>query len=51
MGFRAHTTNGIEGYFGHLKNHLDLHGGIEFKKQNQFHQMVHLFIKQKMSFF
>lgn len=22
------TTNGIEGYFGHLKNHLDLHRGV-----------------------
>jgi len=22
------TTNGIEGYFGHLKNHLDLHRGL-----------------------
>ena len=23
-----HTTNGIEGYFSHLKNHLDLHRGL-----------------------
>lgn len=23
-----HTTNGIEGFFGHLKNHLDLHRGL-----------------------
>lgn len=22
------TTNGIESYFGHLKNHLDLHRGL-----------------------
>ena len=23
-----HTTNGIEGYFSHLKNHLDMHRGL-----------------------
>jgi hypothetical protein len=23
-----HTTNGIEGFFSHLKNHLDLHRGL-----------------------
>ena len=27
------TTNGIEGYFGHLKNHLDLHRGLTPKTE------------------
>jgi hypothetical protein len=26
-----HTTNGIEGFFSHLKNHLDLHRGIKLQ--------------------
>jgi hypothetical protein len=30
------TTNGIEGYFGHLKNHLDLHRGLTKKHRIEF---------------
>jgi hypothetical protein len=30
------TTNGIEGYFGHLKNHLDLQGGLSAKHRVSF---------------
>ena len=30
------TTNGIEGYFGHLKNHLDLHRGLSAKHRINF---------------
>lgn len=30
------TTNGIEGYFGHLKNHLDLHRGLSIKHRINF---------------
>lgn len=30
------TTNGIEGYFGHLKNHLDLHRGLSVKHRINF---------------
>jgi hypothetical protein len=30
------TTNGIEGYFGHLKNHLDLHRGLTIKHRINF---------------
>ncbi len=30
------TTNGIEGYFGHLKNHLDLHRGLSAKHRLNF---------------
>lgn len=31
-----HTTNGIEGYFSHLKNHLDLHRGLTAKHRMNF---------------
>ena len=30
------TTTGIEGYFGHLKNHLDLHRGLSVKHRINF---------------
>lgn len=30
------TTNGIEGYFGHLKNHLDLHRGLSIRHRINF---------------
>lgn len=30
------TTNGIEGYFSHLKNHLDLHRGLTLKNRVNF---------------
>ncbi len=31
-----HTRNGIEGFFGHLKNHLDLHRGLTAKNRINF---------------
>lgn len=31
-----HTTNGIEGFFSHLKNHLDLHRGLTIKNRINF---------------
>lgn len=30
------TTNGIEGYFSHLKNHLDIHRGLSLKHRIDF---------------
>jgi transposase-like protein len=30
------TTNGIEGFFSHLKNHLDLHRGLTHKHRIEF---------------
>jgi hypothetical protein len=30
------TTNGIEGYLGHLKNHLDSHRGLTLKNRINF---------------
>lgn len=30
------TTNGIEGYFSHLKNHLDLHRGLTLEHRMNF---------------
>ena len=30
------TTNGIEGFFSHLKNHLDLHRGLTIKHRMDF---------------
>ena len=31
-----HTTNGIEGFFSHLKNHLDLHRGLTSEHRVNF---------------
>jgi hypothetical protein len=31
-----HTTNGIEGFFSHLKNHLDLHRGLTIEHRINF---------------
>jgi hypothetical protein len=31
-----HTTNGIEGFFSHLKNHLDLHRGLTLEHRIHF---------------
>lgn len=31
-----HTTNGIEGFFSHLKNHLDLHRGLTVQHRIDF---------------
>jgi hypothetical protein len=30
------TTNGIEGYFSHLKNHLDIHRGLSLRHRIDF---------------
>ena len=30
------TTNGIEGFFSHLKNHLDIHRGLTTKNRMNF---------------
>ncbi len=30
------TNNGIEGYFGHLTNHLDLHRGLTRRNRINF---------------
>lgn len=30
------TTNGIEGFFSHLKNHLDLHRGLTLEHRVNF---------------
>jgi hypothetical protein len=39
-----YITNGIEGFWGHLKNHLDLHRGLTHRHYfmdyfPQFHQL------------
>lgn len=34
--FIPKTTNGIESYFGHLKNHLDLHRGLTSEHRKHF---------------
>jgi hypothetical protein len=42
-----HTTNGIEGYFGHLKNHLDLHRGLTIKNRINFIKWYIYFSNEK----
>jgi AraC-like DNA-binding protein len=42
-----HTTNGIEGYFSHLKNHLDLHRGLTPKNRMNFIKW-YIFLSTKM---
>lgn len=41
------TTNGIEGYFGHLKNHLDIHRGLTVKHRINFIKWYIHFTNQK----
>lgn len=41
------TTNGIEGYFGHLKNHLDLHRGMTIKNRINFIKWYIYFSNEK----
>ena len=41
------TTNGIEGFFGHLKNHLDLHRGLTTKNRINFIKWYIYFTNQK----
>lgn len=42
-----HTTNGIEGYFSHLKNHLDLHRGLTPKNRINFIKWYVYFSNEK----
>lgn len=41
------TTNGIEGYFSHLKNHLDLHRGLTKKHRIDFIKWYVFFSNQR----
>lgn len=41
------TTNGIEGYFSHLKNHLDLHRGLTTKNRINFIKWYMFFSNEK----
>jgi hypothetical protein len=41
------TTNGIEGFFGHLKNHLDLHRGLSLKNRINFIKWYIYFSNEK----
>jgi len=41
------TTNGIEGYFSHLKNHLDLHRGLTLKNRINFIKWYIYFSNEK----
>jgi len=41
------TTNGIEGFFSHLKNHLDLHRGLTIKHRIDFIKWYIFFSNEK----
>ena len=41
------TTNGIEGFFSHLKNHLDLHRGLTIKNRTNFIKWYIYFSNEK----
>jgi hypothetical protein len=41
------TTNGIEGYFSHLKNHLDIHRGLTIKHRINFIKWYIFFSNEK----
>ena len=41
------TTNGIEGYFSHLKNHLDLHRGLTVEHRINFIKWYIYFTNEK----
>lgn len=41
------TTNGIEGFFSHLKNHLDLHRGLTIKHRMDFIKWYIYFSNEK----
>jgi len=41
------TTNGIEGYFSHLKNHLDIHRGMTLKNRINFIKWYIYFSNEK----
>lgn len=40
------TTNSIESFFGHMKNHLNIHSGLSYKHRKQY-LMWYLFFKNK----
>jgi AraC-like DNA-binding protein len=42
-----HTTNGIEGFFSHLKNHLDLHRGLTTQNRINFIKWYIYFTNEK----
>lgn len=42
------STNGLESFFGHLKNHLNVHRGLSYKHKKQFIQW-YLFLKNKQT--
>lgn len=42
-----YSTNGIEGYFSHLKNHLDLHRGLTLKNRINFIKWYVYFSSEK----
>ena len=44
------TTNGIEGFFSHLKNHLDIDRGLTLKHRIDFKNGV-FFSRMKGEFF
>jgi transposase-like protein len=41
------TTNGIEGFFGHLKNHLDIHRGLTLDNRINFIKWYIYFSNEK----
>lgn len=41
------TTNGIEGFFSHLKNHLDIHRGLTEKNRKNFIKWYLYFSNEK----
>lgn len=45
------TTNGIEGYFSHLKNHLDLHRGLTIKTGSILLSGMFTFLTKSDAFF
>lgn len=44
------TTNGIEGFFSHLKNHLDIHRGLTVKHRINFIKWYIFFSNKKWVF-
>ena len=46
-----HTTNGIEGFFGHLKNHLDIHRGLTLDHRINFIKWYIYLTNKKWVFF
>jgi hypothetical protein len=44
------TTNGIEVFFSHLKNHLDLHRGLTLKHRIDFIKWYMFFSNEKCVF-